>query len=68
MTAKSIYYKTNDSLNQRFEIIAKDGTSLTRTDHLELVDAIYRKKIIDTSTLGEFVLCRFRIESTSKQL
>lgn len=68
LTAKSIYYKPNDNLSQKFEIMAKDGKSLSRTDHLELVDAIYRKKIVDTSTLGEFVLRKFRVESTSKKI
>lgn len=68
LTAKSIYFKTNDSLNQQFQVISSDGTALSRQCFLELLDSIYRGRIKDTSGLNEHILTQYRLERVNKKL
>lgn len=68
ITATSIYFKTNDALGQKFQIISQDGTALTKQCHLELLDSIYRKRIKDTAALNDIILSKYRLESTLKKI
>lgn len=68
ITVKSIYFKTNDALGQKFKIITRDDTEITRQCHLDLIDAIYRGKIKDTAGLNKHILSKYKLESTSKKL
>lgn len=68
LDGKRIYVKINGILNQQFLVQSVTMEKMSDHDYVNLVDAIYRKRIRDTATLNEHLYSKFRLVSTSKKL
>jgi len=68
LDGKRIYVKVVGTLNQQFLVETITMEKMTDYDYINLVDAIYRKRIRDTATLNEHLYSKFRLTTTSKKL
>lgn len=70
ITVKNVFLKINTSSDyvQKFAVVNFDDTNLSGQQHLDLIDLIYRRKIVDTATLGEHLMSKHKLVSTYKNL
>lgn len=72
ITVKSIFLKIdgdkNGNYTQKFIIVNMNDTSISGKNRLDLLDAIYRRKIHDTNTLAKYVLCSYKLVRTARSL
>lgn len=68
LDGKRIYLKIVGELTQQYIIQTFEMEKLSDAQYVNLVDAIYRKRIKDTATLNEHLYSRYRLVPTSKKL
>lgn len=68
LDGKRIYVRVVGSLNQQFLVETVTMEKMSDHDYIQLIDAIYRRKIRDTVTLNEHLYSKFRLVTTSKKL
>lgn len=68
LDGRRIYIKINTNVRQQFIVKTIDQEELNDEQYVHLIDAIYRKRIVDTSAFNSHVFSKFRLYPTSRVL
>lgn len=68
LDGRRIFIKLDGVISQQFTIKTFDNAELTDEDYVNLIDAIYRKRIVDTQTLNNRLFSKYRLVTTNRIL